>query len=232
MTTMMWPIFDETTDEWFELSPHSRRSPADTNAARPTMSVIVGTYGDNKWKSIAQRAVESALNQVIHCEVLHVHGATLAGARNTGAKLATGRTLIFLDADDELAPGYIEAMIIAETNNPSPALLQPATQIIGVDEHPALIPPKPLDQGNFMVIGTAVPAALFHAVGGFRDWPLYEDWCLWIRCTLAGAAHVPVPDAVYQINRDHVGRNLPDRPIQEHYFWAIHDTYYAPIAGS
>ena len=48
-----------------------------------------------------------------------------------------------------------------------------------------------------MVIGTLVQRAVFEEVGGFREWPIYEDWCLWQRCWLRGAEPVEVPDAHY-----------------------------------
>lgn len=58
-------------------------------------------------------------------------------------------------------------------------------------------PEMDLRLGNWLVIGTLVQRQVFVEVGGFREWPLYEDWCLWQRCWKAGAEPVKVPDAVY-----------------------------------
>jgi hypothetical protein len=48
------------------------------------------------------------------------------------------------------------------------------------------------------VIGTCARAELLRSVGGFMDWPVYEDWCLWWRCVRAGATVEAIPDAVYR----------------------------------
>jgi hypothetical protein len=75
---------------------------------------------------------------------------------------------------------------------------------------PVVIPAKPLLEGNYIVIGAMHRLEQFHRVGGFYDWPAWEDWCLWIRCWLDGAEIVPVPEAIYRV---HVceGRNTLSR---------------------
>lgn len=107
-------------------------------------------------------------------------------------------------------------------------LLQPATSY--VDEHgnatePSLIPAKPLLDGNYLVIGTLVPRRLFLEVGGFTDWPLYEDWDLWLRCTRAGARVAQVPRAVYRAHVRGGSRNRPPLSVQRRYFEEIREQY-------
>jgi hypothetical protein len=115
--------------------------------------------------------------------------------------------LCFLDADDELADGYIAAMHDAA---PTPdfrlgasernLLLTPMVSYVGSGRaaRPKFWPEKPLSEGNWLVIGTLVPRVLFREVGGFRDeLHGYEDWSLFARCWKAGAEIVKVPDAVY-----------------------------------
>lgn len=187
-----------------------------------TISVIVATYGDPNWETIAQRALASVHAQTVApLETFHIHGDTLATARNRGAELANGDWLLFLDADDELDHSYIEAMTAAAeqhaTATPGPVLLQPATLCVvdgREDPYPAVIPERPLSQGNYMVIGTLVDRELFHSVGGFLEWELYEDWCLWIRCWQNGARSVPVPEAIYRAHVSPGSRNMPDRNTQ------------------
>lgn len=183
------------------------------------ISVVVATYGAEMWKETAQRALASAAEQSLgpH-EVLHEHGSTLAEARNDGARRATGDWLLFLDADDELDHNYISAMTGAiRAHEDRPVLFQPATLgvVDGVeDSHPVVIPKRDIKTGNYMVIGTLVERDLFNKVGGFLEWPLYEDWCLWIRCMQNGAESIPVPCAVYRVHVNPNGRNNPDRDLQ------------------
>jgi glycosyltransferase involved in cell wall biosynthesis len=173
-----------------------------------TVSVVVATYGDlTFWGPLAQRAAKSALIQTRDCEVLLQHGETLAEARNAGAEHANGDWLIFLDADDELDPGYVEAMLAG-----SEGLRQPAT--LGIvngraDPEPVIIKPrgKTLLDGNHLVIGTMMPRADFLAVGGFRELWAWEDWDLFIRLWLRGLRDEPIPEAIYRVHVKEGSRN-------------------------
>lgn len=192
------------------------------------ISVIIGTYGDPKWQVLArERAARSVRAQTLSPEIILSHQDTLHEARNAGAEKASGDHLIFLDADDELDRGYIEAM--SRATRFSWSLYQPSTLGIvdGIeDPQPVLIPRRPLHTGNFMVIGTMVPKDLFFEVGGFLDWPIYEDWCLWIRCHQAGASFVAVPEAIYRIHVTQKSRNQQSPEIQARYFKTIRGAYY------
>jgi glycosyltransferase involved in cell wall biosynthesis len=194
-----------------------------------SVSVVIGTFGDEKvWGPLAVRAERSALGQTIPAEIVRIHSDTLARARNEGAERATGDWLVFLDADDELDPYYVEAMSLAADRAMARSdcrtfLHQPATLgvVDGVpDAEPVLIPQRPLDEGNFMVIGTMVERSLFLDVGGFAELEAWEDWDLWCRCWRAGAGFNPVPDAIYRIHvnpngRNNVGGRLGARLVEE-----------------
>lgn len=172
-------------------------------------SVIVGTYGDRSvWGPLADQAIESVKSQSVQTEFIKVHAGTLAQARNEGARLASNEWLVFLDADDELDPRYIESMTAALDGQRR--LLQPAT--LGVtdgreDDYPVVIPSKPLRQGNHLIIGTGVQRSVFFDAGGFFEWPGWEDWCLWLRCNRLGATVKVVPDAVYRVHVKESSRN-------------------------
>lgn len=163
-------------------------------------SVVVATYGDRAWAARARRAIESAEPQA---ETIHVHGDTLAGARNAGAAKATGDRLIFLDADDRLAAGYVAAVESVDAD-----LVQ--TSISYADAPPVMLTTPDMTRRNYLHVGTAVNSVLFETVGGFHEWDCYEDWELWLRCLAAGATVGQAPAAVY--HADGGGRNdLPRR---------------------
>ncbi len=190
------------------------------------IAVIVGTYGDEAWRDLAwSRAVPSVVAQWPDAPVIAIHGETLAEARNEGAKLANTRGyqhLCFLDADDELAPGYFDAMNAAI--RPDSAGFRPDCErrlyvpmveyVHGRKRYRPRFPKEvPVEQGNWLVIGTVVPTRLFFArdVGGFEEFPLYEDWALFARMQKAGAVPVKVPDAVYVAHRRAGSRNHPTK---------------------
>lgn len=177
------------------------------------ISVVVATFGDVSWKTLAEeRAIPSVQKQSCPCEINVEHGTTLAQARNVGARKAHGEWLVFLDADDELDTDYILHM--ERATSVGDFLLQPSTVGVHPDgrvEDPVLIEPAAnLLERNHMVIGTAVRREQFLRVGGFRELPAYEDWCLWLRCWLDGAEMVQVPEAEYRIHVSQ-GRNSLDR---------------------
>ena len=183
-------------------------------------SIVVATFGHPRWSALARfRAIPSAKRQTTSAQLIVEHGEALHSARNDGASRAEGEWLIFLDADDELDRGYVAAMLAAA--GPDVDLIQPATKLAGSRHPPALMEPKPLLTGNYLVIGTAVRASLFADVGGFEEWPMYEDWDLWLRCVQAGARIGAAPSAIYRWWPSPGGRNDAPRADQRSTYAAI-----------
>ena len=182
------------------------------------VTVIVATFGDESWARLAQeRAIPSAVSQGV--EVNHVEGDTLHEARNFGAAQATTEWLCFLDADDELEPGYFEAMAMSSADLRAPYVRYVKRGYV----HAPRIPEGTDDlvNGNRLVIGTLVRRVMFNAVGGFRDWAFYEDWDLWQRCFKAGAT-VEFTSAVYRAHMRPDSRNrIPTRAEKEAMHHAI-----------
>lgn len=196
----------------------------------PQISVIVGTFGDEaQWGTLAQRALASVERQTVapH-DVAWVHADSLRDARNSGVAQTSGTHLLFLDADDELDPSFVGAMSEAVESAEAeghPHLVRPATLGIrsdGVEDVSSVVlPERDLMTGNFMVIATVLQRDLFERVGGFEDWPIYEDWDLWIRCVKAGARFGSAPQAVYRVHVREDSRNQQHREMQVRTFNAI-----------
>ena len=167
------------------------------------VTIIIATFGDTKWIELAhERALPSAMLQNV--AVITHHGPTLHEARNEAAELATTEFLCFLDADDSLSPGYLFAMAEATGDLRAPA-------VSWVTEHSATKPvtlhTRDIEHMNPCVIGTLIRKDLFTTLGGFRDWPAWEDWDLFLRATRAGARIEHVPGAVYRAHMSPGSRN-------------------------
>lgn len=187
-----------------------------TSTAGETMAsitVIVATFGDPEWAETAERiALPSVAAQRDDLdELILTHGDTLHEARNAGAREATSEWLCFLDADDRLEPGYLQAMLATDEHHAAAQLLlYPAVAQPG---RPPIIPtPRPsIWQGNWMVVGTLIRRDLFLECEGFWDEPAWEDWSLWIRAVELGAVPVYAEGAVYTAHTTPHGRNATIR---------------------
>lgn len=158
------------------------------------VTIVIATCGDPSWIDLAvSRALPSALAQRV--PVVLNHGEALHTARNDAARACSTEWLCFLDADDALAPGYINAMAQASGDLRAPA-------VSWVSEHsettPRTLADRDIEVMNPCVIGTLIRRDLFLDLGGFRDWPAWEDFCLFLRASRAGASIEHVPDAVYR----------------------------------
>jgi glycosyltransferase involved in cell wall biosynthesis len=170
------------------------------------VSVLIATYGTEEWKDLAwSRAYPSAIEQTEDVASFHDPDGTIASVRNEMARTASGEWLLFLDADDELAPGYLDAMRASyeqEGTDGVPLLLTPAVSYIRKQkpERPKFWPGnlETFRTGNWLVIGTLVRRDFFWEVGGFKDFAHgLEDWNFWARCIRAGARVRKVPGAIY-----------------------------------
>ncbi len=55
-------------------------------------------------------------------KVIHQENAGVSAARNRGIEVATGEYLVFVDSDDNVAPEYIQELVVAMERNPRAVL--------------------------------------------------------------------------------------------------------------
>lgn len=166
------------------------------------VTVVIATFGDQEWRQLADHAEASVPDDV---PVIRVHGQTLAQARNQGLELVRTEYVVHLDADDTLEAGYLPALLDGSADLRAPAVRYVAE---GRSDRPARVPRVAghdhdctgdcLPHGNWLVVGTLARTRLLLDVGGWEEWPIYEDWALWARCWAAGATVEAIPAAVYR----------------------------------
>jgi glycosyltransferase involved in cell wall biosynthesis len=198
------------------------------------VTVCVGTYGHESWRELAHRAIVSAESQA---PVIHEHRTTLAEARNAALDQVETEFVVHLDADDELAPGYVDAMAAGKAD-----LRAPMVQYLGPGiTRPAYFPHvwghehhactgECLSQGNWIVVGAAVRTELAHRIR-WQEEELYEDWSFFLRCWLATGSVEAIPDAVYRAHVRPDSRNrAPSHAEKERWHKVIYDSCFSDAA--
>ena len=135
------------------------------------------------------------------------------GSRNAGAEQARGEALVFCDADDVVAPGWLAAMAAALAGDDLVAArydarkLNPRWIVEARGEHqkagpnPYTYPPFLPHAGGG---GLGVKRRLHQAIGGFDEsLPALEDTDYCWRAQLAGTALRFVPEAVVHVRYRH-----------------------------
>ena len=155
-------------------------------------------------------------------------GAGPAYARNVGASLARGDAIVFVDQDDQVAPGYLHAM----------GRTLAAYRMVGARvDHDALNPPLLRAarfpwQSNDLMRGGFLPATsgcamgikrdVFYDLGGFDERFLYaQDIEFSWRAQLAGVELVFVPDAVLRYRY----RREISKHIHQEFLWGTDDAF-------
>ena len=163
------------------------------------VTVCIATFGDPAWSDLAIRtALPSALWQAESPPVVMVHGETLAAARNAAAAQAETEWLIFLDADDQLAPGYIAAMSAASGD-----LRVPRLDLGGIEVD---LTGRDIEHTNPCPVGTAIRKAMLADCGGWPEFKAWEDWALFLRASRRGAV-IEHTQALYLAASNPDGRN-------------------------
>ncbi len=168
------------------------------------------------WGDVAdQRAVPSAVDQGV--PVVRVHRPALHDSRNLALDLVATEWVCFLDADDELEPGYFDAMATGTADLRAPAVRYVAPtrsappRVPRVAGHVHACTAACLPWGNWLVVGTLVRSDLVRKIGGWHDFTWSEDWDLWVRCWKAGATIEAIPAAIYRahVRPDSRNRGAP-----------------------
>ena len=186
-----------------------------------SITVVVATFGDDIWREYAKRAVASVGNSA---PVIHVHGDSLADARNKCLDQVETEFVVHLDADDTLLPGYVNAMLrgsadvrVPMVSNMHNSYREPYSLMVYGHRHSCEA--DCLLEGNYIVVGAAVRTDLAREVGGWQDEEIYEDWSLWLRCYCAGATFEHIPEAVYGFHSRRDSRNHSGVAFNERHAW-------------
>ena len=169
--------------------------------------------------------------------VLHRDDVGPSAARRHGVEHARGRYFVPLDADDKLAPAFLEQTVPVLEADGKLGFAYTDSRYFGDQEQEIFHPEYDfarLCAGNFVSYCSLVRRAAFDAVDGYDrgNWGYYEDWDLWIRLGQAGwqGRHVAEPLFFYH---QHFGSSLSFYaqrldPIYKAYVLSQHPDLYPP----
>lgn len=160
----------------------------------------------------ATRRLLALLERCTSLTVLRQANTGPGAARNAGIAKARGRYICCLDADDLLAPSYLEKCVVMLEADAGVSLAHSWLQLFGgergvvrtCDLDPVLLP-----YVNHLGVSAVFSRAAWVAAGGFSEVrsSLYEDWDFWIRLASLGV-HGRVIGEALMLYRRHPGSRL------------------------
>ncbi|WP_275627266.1 glycosyltransferase family A protein [Pseudomonas sp. 273] len=144
-------------------------------------------------------------------KLLQQDNAGPGAARNAGVAQARGRYVCCLDADDWLAPDYLEKCVVLLEGEAGTRLAHSWMQVCGDEER--LVKTRDLDPDLLRYVNHLGISAVFHredwlTVDGFtRERGLHEDWDYWLRLADAGVRGRVIGEPLFFYRR-HAGSRL------------------------
>ena len=139
-------------------------------------------------------------------QVLRTPNRGLPAARNHAARHASGAVFCALDADDRLAPSWLEKGLRVLDERPGVAFVSHWLETFG-DEHWTWTPER-CDLPALLARNTVNGAALvrreaFEAVGGYDESMRHgcEDWDFWLRLVEEGWTGEIIPEVLFHYRR-------------------------------
>lgn len=175
------------------------------------VEMVIVDDGSNNQET---RAVLAGLSDAGY-RVIRTKNNGPASARNTGIANSRGRYILPLDADDLIAPEFIERAVPLLENNPQTKIVCTDAVLIGDESGVRRLPdfsPERILSENILFATALFRKADWQTVGGYctalrSGW---EDWDFWIAMTRGGAtvSKIPEPLFTYRIRSSSRDRSL------------------------
>jgi len=158
-------------------------------------SALAQTHGDTEVIVVNDGSTDESLRRIeaygTKIVVANQGNAGLAAARNAGFSTATGEFFLPLDADDYIAPSYLERTLPL-MSDPAVGVVATDTQYFGVGDTLVSfynVTPDTEKRSNEIPVCSLIRRTAFEQVGGYKNIFVesggkrvygFEDWELWI----------------------------------------------------
>lgn len=176
------------------------------NSSYQNLEVIIVNDGSKDNSEQVVRLLQKKYHKLVY--VYQENGGP-ASARNHGIKIAKGKYVLPLDADDLISPDYIQKCVEILESNQSVKLVYCNAEFFGERTGPwNLKPYKPesLALDNMIFCSAVYRKSDWESVGGYEEqmtWG-WEDWEFWISLLSRGGEVVklPVTGFYYRVNKN------------------------------
>ncbi|MBC8018618.1 MAG: glycosyltransferase family 2 protein, partial [Verrucomicrobia bacterium] len=145
--------------------------------------------------------------------VLHTANRGVSSARNTGIQSSNGAYILPLDADDMIAPDYLEKAVAILDAKPQVGVVYCDQQMFGAGKGPCVFPaydPVTLLFENLILSCALYRKSDWQKVGGYSSKFVYgwEDWDFWVSMSQLNKEVSKIPEILYYYrvrgdSRDH-----------------------------
>ncbi len=176
---------------------------------RKSFEIVVVDDGSDDAETIA--VIERL--DLLRTRVVRTANRGLPAARNTGIRAGRGEFVVPLDADDALAPTYLEEMLAALAPHPAAAYAHCYGEYFG--DYAGYWITRPYNAYQLLLSNSVLGCVLLRRrawedVGGYDETMRNgnEDWDLWLRLLEVGWEQVQVPRPLFRYRRHGVSMSL------------------------
>ena len=165
------------------------------------VALVVPYFGAPRWARMAQEAAYTHFKKHGHIAKVFVSGGrTMSEALNNGAKMAQNQGLdycSFVGADgDWLSKDYFERLLPLARPDTIAAPAVAYVDSAGIPAPPQSLADRNIEYMNPCVCGSLMSSARIVEIG-FKDWPIWEDWAMFLTAVRRGDSIAHSGDAIY-----------------------------------